>query len=230
MERTLGATVGLLLLSAAVLPVPATGVDAGVSPGDLRPVDGNGGSVVAPGADRLRAVEGSTAGDGDTARETAASRPLALPDVEWNGIAGIAVLAGLLGLVLVGAALIRRRTSGSTVERSSAGSGRDSVADDVGRSPGTSSTAGRTTEPAAVGTASEGLPPTVRTDEETVLYVLIANSGRMRQARIVEETGWSKAKVSRVLSRMEEQGRIVRERDGREKVVQLADANSSVPL
>ena len=67
----------------------------------------------------------------------------------------------------------------------------------------------------------------IRTDDERVIHLLIANHGRMKQSEVVEQTDWSKAKVSRLLSRMEERDQIVRTRIGRENVVQLADANLS---
>jgi len=41
----------------------------------------------------------------------------------------------------------------------------------------------------------------------------------MKQSEIVDATDWSKAKASRVLSRMEEEGELVRYRVGRENVV-----------
>lgn len=58
------------------------------------------------------------------------------------------------------------------------------------------------------------------TDEERVLYHL-GRSERMGQSDIVERTDWSKAKVSRVLSAMEEEGKICRTQVGREKIVTL---------
>ncbi|PSP89118.1 hypothetical protein BRC90_05625 [Halobacteriales archaeon QS_4_69_34] len=62
----------------------------------------------------------------------------------------------------------------------------------------------------------------LRTDEDRVVALLEANGGRMRQVRIVEETGWSKSKVSTLLSEMEETDTLGRLRLGRENVVSLA--------
>ncbi|MFB6304629.1 MAG: helix-turn-helix transcriptional regulator, partial [Haloferacaceae archaeon] len=56
-------------------------------------------------------------------------------------------------------------------------------------------------------------------NEERVLRVLDDHGGRMRQSDVVDETDWSKAKVSRVLSRMEEEGEVVKIDVGRENVV-----------
>jgi hypothetical protein len=57
-------------------------------------------------------------------------------------------------------------------------------------------------------------------DEDVVYRFLDENDGRVKQATIARRTDWSEAKVSRLLSSMEEAGRIERYRIGREKVVQ----------
>lgn len=64
----------------------------------------------------------------------------------------------------------------------------------------------------------------VLTNRERVIRVLDLNGGRVWQADIADRTGWSKAKVSRVLSEMEAAGVITRFRNGRQKVVCLAEA------
>ncbi|WP_440010452.1 DUF7343 domain-containing protein [Halomicrococcus sp. SG-WS-1] len=65
------------------------------------------------------------------------------------------------------------------------------------------------------------------TDEGRVDDLLRRNGGRMKQSDMVEETGWSKSKVSRVLSRMEERGNINRLRVGRGNIVYLDGAKPS---
>ncbi|MEF8773794.1 MAG: hypothetical protein V5A23_01370 [Halobacteriales archaeon] len=60
------------------------------------------------------------------------------------------------------------------------------------------------------------------TDEDEVVKLLRENGGRMKQVNIVDETGWSKSKVSMLLSDMEEDGRISKLRVGRENIVSLA--------
>ncbi|MFB6146628.1 MAG: hypothetical protein ABEJ08_02970 [Halobacteriaceae archaeon] len=60
------------------------------------------------------------------------------------------------------------------------------------------------------------------TDEERVRRLLVDNDGRMKQANIVSETGWSNAKVSQLLSRMAEEGTIEKLRIGRENLITLA--------
>jgi len=60
-------------------------------------------------------------------------------------------------------------------------------------------------------------------DEERVEYLLEQNGGRMKQANIVEETGWSDAKVSQLLSSMAEAGRVDKLRLGRENLISLPE-------
>ena len=60
-------------------------------------------------------------------------------------------------------------------------------------------------------------------DEERVERLLTQNGGRMKQARIVTETGWSNAKVSQLLSSMDEEGRIDKLRIGRENLISFPD-------
>jgi hypothetical protein len=60
-------------------------------------------------------------------------------------------------------------------------------------------------------------------DEERVERLLDANGGRMRQADIVAETGWSDAKVSQLLSAMADEGRVEKLRLGRENLISLPD-------
>ncbi len=60
-------------------------------------------------------------------------------------------------------------------------------------------------------------------DEERVERLLDQNGGRMKQATIVKETGWSNAKVSQLLSAMAEEGRIDKLRIGRENLISYPD-------
>ncbi|WP_276254415.1 DUF7343 domain-containing protein [Halomontanus rarus] len=62
------------------------------------------------------------------------------------------------------------------------------------------------------------------TPEEYVRDVLSRNDGRLRQRRFVDDYGWAASTISRLLSELEERGRIVRYRLGREKVVCLPEA------
>ena len=210
MRTAIIATVGLLLLSVAALSTPASAQAADPAADVVRP-----GAVPDAGATALAASGVGVAAD----RATWRGRALALPGLDAVGGPVLVALGGLLGLLAAGA-LLRRRSGGDSGEGRPPEGEVDPV-DGEGVTPTAQSSSNR--EP-------DDEPPPIRTDEEYVVQLLIANHGRMKQARIVEETDWSKAKVSRLLSRMEERDQVVRERAGREKVVQLADANTSIPL
>lgn len=68
------------------------------------------------------------------------------------------------------------------------------------------------------------------TDEQRVLALLTEHGGRVRQRTVIEETGWSESKVSRVLSRMEEQETITKTRIGRENVITTHDRSGPEPM
>jgi hypothetical protein len=63
------------------------------------------------------------------------------------------------------------------------------------------------------------VPPEFMSNEERVRSVLAAHDGRVPQSTLVEETGWSKSKVSRVLSSMEADEEVVKVNVGRGNVV-----------
>jgi len=63
--------------------------------------------------------------------------------------------------------------------------------------------------------------PELLSDEERVEYLLERNGGRMKQATIVKETGWSNAKVSQLLSSMDDDDRVDKLRIGRENLISL---------
>ncbi|WP_255194914.1 helix-turn-helix transcriptional regulator [Halorarius litoreus] len=65
--------------------------------------------------------------------------------------------------------------------------------------------------------------PELLSPEQHVMHLLEVNDGRMRQSQFVEETDWSKAKVSRKLSALEDAGEIERTRIGRENIVTVPD-------
>ncbi|QLK27685.1 hypothetical protein HYG81_08800 [Natrinema zhouii] len=69
--------------------------------------------------------------------------------------------------------------------------------------------------------AGEEIDPELLSDEERVLRMLTQNGGRMKQATIVSETGWSNAKVSQLLSKMDDNGEIEKLRIGRENLITL---------
>ena len=72
------------------------------------------------------------------------------------------------------------------------------------------------TEPADADGAAK---PTLIADETRVLRMLDEHDGRLPQSEVVERTEWSKSKVSRLLSRMEDDGQIRKITIGRENLV-----------
>ena len=71
----------------------------------------------------------------------------------------------------------------------------------------------------------EPVDPELLSDEERVARLLEANGGRMKQAAIVTETGWSNAKVSQLLSEMDDNDEIEKLRIGRENLITLPDVD-----
>jgi hypothetical protein len=120
------------------------------------------------------------------------------------------VIAALVGISLaLGAVFVHRRTGLLQALRSDDGSESDA--------PTTESEDG-TTKPEDV-----RMPTDALTDEERVLGLIGERGGRIRQSVIVEETGWSKSKVSRVLSRMADEGAIEKITIGRENLIAHPD-------
>ncbi|SEH12992.1 hypothetical protein SAMN04487967_1077 [Natronorubrum sediminis] len=68
-----------------------------------------------------------------------------------------------------------------------------------------------------------GVDPELLSDEERVLQMITQNGGRMKQATIVNETGWSNAKVSQLLSKMDDEDDIEKLRIGRENLITLPE-------
>lgn len=59
------------------------------------------------------------------------------------------------------------------------------------------------------------------TDSERVARLIATEGGRMRQSALVAHTGWSKARVSRLLAVMAERGTVLKVPVGRENVICL---------
>jgi hypothetical protein len=62
------------------------------------------------------------------------------------------------------------------------------------------------------------------TDKERVEQALAEAGGRLRQQELLARSGWTKARMSRLLSSMAEDGTVVKIQVGRENVVCLEDA------
>lgn len=104
-------------------------------------------------------------------------------------------------------------------------------ATDGGSKSGTGGSTAAETGAGAAGAAAvdddpdddEAVDVELLSDEERVEYLLQENGGRMKQANIVRETGWSNAKVSQLLSSMDEEDRVDKLRIGRENLISLPD-------
>ncbi len=59
------------------------------------------------------------------------------------------------------------------------------------------------------------------TDEDRVLQILEENGGRVGQSTFTQETDWSKSKVSRLLSKMEDNDQVCKINVGRENIITL---------
>jgi hypothetical protein len=127
------------------------------------------------------------------------------------------VVAGLLGLLVVVFVVARRRDG--LPRRGDI----DEIVEGDEEEPGDSPAA---TAPEADGDAAAAeseVDVELLSDEERVERLLEQNGGRMKQASIVKETGWSNAKVSQLLSSMEEADRIDKLRIGRENLISFPD-------
>ncbi|MFT4930553.1 MAG: hypothetical protein ACI91T_000424 [Natronomonas sp.] len=142
---------------------------------------------------------GTSPGTG-TGTSTAADGGDGLPSSIVMLIGALVVFLGLVGVIAY-----RRTDLGS-------GGGAAGAADTV-TSDGS----------ADAGDAGAAVPESaVLSDEERVIELLKENGGRMRQVNIVEETDWSKSKVSMLLSDMEDDGTVSKLRVGRENIVSLS--------
>ena len=138
----------------------------------------------------------------------------------WSVIGG----ALIVGLVLVAAVVYSRRRDSADEVPSADAVAADATLDthegdaatDDGSDPEPDADEGDETE-------ADGVDPALLSDEERVERLLDQNGGRMKQARIVRETGWSDAKVSQLLSTMADEGRVEKLRLGRENLISLPD-------
>jgi hypothetical protein len=206
----------------------------------------DGAEVVDHGTDPLRT---DTDGDGrsDGAEVAAGTDPAggALLPAAWRpggDPAGPAVAGG--AVVLVAAAVIAaRRLRVRERLRSAGGDGATGGEDGAGREVTGAVPSAGGTEPVdaplelddAEAVEGRGAPAPDRTpmpdddaaalaDDERVLRLLAASDGRLRQSAVVERTGWSKSKTSRLLSRMSDDGRVEKVDIGRENLIALPEA------
>jgi hypothetical protein len=150
------------------------------------------------------AVSNGTAGTGGSDGGTAGN-----PGADGAGLDGLSVYVGgflLLAVFVGGLAWYAGYFP--------AGNGGDTAPE--------SSEAGAVDQPASPPSPAPVTDEKLLSDEDRVLKLLDENGGRMKQVSIVEETDWSKSKVSMLLSDMEEADQISKLRLGRENIISLA--------
>jgi hypothetical protein len=135
------------------------------------------------------------------------------------------LLLGLgLGFAYTTGALPGLDDGDGAAAEASTGDGGDAGAAAGGSEPTAGGTGGEAATGAGAGAAGGATEPAVSDeelleDDERVMRLLDENGGRMKQVNIVEETGWSKSKVSMLLSDMEEDEAISKLRVGRENII-----------
>ena len=97
------------------------------------------------------------------------------------------------------------------------------IAEDAGEEEETEEEETVTTAPETAEQETNETDVELLSDEERVERLIEQNGGRMKQANIVKETDWSNAKVSQLLSSMEEEGRIDKLRIGRENLISFPE-------
>ena len=171
--------------------------------------DGDG---IRDGVEIQRGTNASAAdsdGDGlsDSVEQTIGTNPTSDLTPLWLVVAALVVV----GLVVVVLVLLRRGWREVFARRRAAG-------DDGSDDPDPPPEAADDPPPEPDGPSE---PPEPLTDADRVLALLRSHGGRMKQTSIVEETEWSKAKVSRLLSSMSDDGAIHKLSIGRENIISL---------
>lgn len=153
---------------------------------------------------------GASAGQG-TPTASGESPPVAETTPGSAGDDGL----GLLPLVGLGAVLLLGLGAAVAYRSGAFGGARATIDDDDGDPPGAVSASSE-----ATATPEPAIPDEeLLSDEDRVMGLLDERGGRMKQVDIVDETGWSKSKVSMLLSDMEEDELISKLRVGRENII-----------
>ncbi len=149
------------------------------------------------------------------------SFPLVAVGLVVAGLGAVAALAFLFSNSDVGLpaplAVTTDDDDGSGGEGSPSSSDGGTVTDVADTAPAATDPAGRDEHP------DDEIDEELLSDEERIERLLDQNGGRMKQANIVTETGWSNAKVSQLLSAMDEEDRIDKLRIGRENLISFPD-------
>ena len=158
-----------------------------------------------------------------TASPTPTGTPTVPPEADRETLFLLGGLVGL-GVLAVLVYLLARRGTGDGDDDSGAPAAANGGVG--GGSGGVATSGDENGSGAAAEEADPGAAPVdtdLLSDEERVEHLLEQNGGRMKQANIVDETGWSNAKVSQLLSAMDDDERINKLRIGRENLISLPD-------
>lgn len=158
-------------------------------------------AVFAPESNQSGVDGGANDGVDDNA-STGADGEDAGESTDEGGIPLYAYAVALVVLISVAAVVYHGRS----------GSGEREVAGD------TSAEGKAEAQEQETGFAREKVP-----DDERVLDMIESEGGRMKQKRLVEETGWSEAKVSKLTSSLEEEDEITKIRLGRENILEIKE-------
>ena len=148
--------------------------------------------------------------------------PTAGGTTPWALLAGALVVSAV---VIAGGLLGYRRLGedgGESDNTERDGPGDDDATTDASSS--VESTSDDEPSESSAPSSADGIDLSLLSDEERVERLLEINGGRMRQAAIVDETGWSDAKVSQLLSAMAADDRVEKLRLGRENLISLPAA------
>jgi hypothetical protein len=129
-----------------------------------------------------------------------------------------------LGLLIVGGGALGWKA----MQRYTGTAGRETSGDRSDPAePSDSSAAPADTRPPAPSAGAAGGEEPPLTKEEEICRLLREHAGRMKQSQLVEKTDWSQATVSRLLTRLEQEGTVTKLRVGRENIVELRDPEST---
>ncbi|MFW6003918.1 MAG: helix-turn-helix transcriptional regulator [Halanaeroarchaeum sp.] len=161
-------------------------------------------------------------GEGPVVGGTVSVNPVAQAAMD-DPMAGTVLFVGVLaGLLLVSFLVGRGMTGSPSNEESTSGATRTGGSSDS-KAGTTYRSRSESTVDWSTGDGSRDLD-----DDERVLTMLEDADGQLRQSRIVSETGWSKTKVSRTLSDLDDDGDVVKIQLGRENLICLPDQVPSI--
>jgi hypothetical protein len=176
--------------------------------------DGRPRLVLSP-ASTTGTPDGGDGGDGGTATSTTGG----VNGGSDGGGDGLLGLVGLLVVVILGlgaAYAYRSGALGGETDAGGSGGAGGTAATTSEKDEGSDAAAEAEPEPEPEPAVSDEM---LLSDEDRVMKLIEENGGRMKQVNIVDETDWSKSKVSMLLSDMEEDELISKLRVGRENII-----------